>query len=61
MNVSFWALLAGPGLGHSSTVWDIAFNAAGTRMVSCSDDLTLRIWNCTAPEGVDHACSEKCF
>lgn len=38
--------LAGPGLGHSSTVWGVAFDPSGQRMVSCSDDLTLKIWNC---------------
>lgn len=38
--------LAGPGLGHSSTVWGVAFDASGQRMVSCSDDLTLKIWAC---------------
>nr|VDD03055.1 unnamed protein product [Brassica rapa] len=30
--------------GHSSTVWAISFNAAGDKMVTCSDDLTLKIW-----------------
>ena len=38
--------LAGPGLGHSSTVWGVAFDASGQRMVSCSDDQTLKIWAC---------------
>ena len=39
--------LAGPGLGHSSTVWGIAFNKDGSQMVSCSDDHTLRVWACS--------------
>ncbi|XP_031274276.1 protein CIA1 [Pistacia vera] len=30
--------------GHSSTVWALSFNAEGDKMVSCSDDLTLKIW-----------------
>ncbi|XP_010436281.1 PREDICTED: protein CIA1 [Camelina sativa] len=30
--------------GHSSTVWVISFNAAGDRMVTCSDDRTVKIW-----------------
>ncbi|XP_077214381.1 protein CIA1-like [Tasmannia lanceolata] len=30
--------------GHSSTVWAVSFNSAGDRMVTCSDDLTLKIW-----------------
>ncbi|KAL1222332.1 Protein CIA1 [Cardamine amara subsp. amara] len=29
--------------GHSSTVWAISFNAAGDRMVTCSDDLIVKI------------------
>ncbi len=39
--------LAGPGLGHSSTVWGLAFDMEGKRMVSCSDDQTLRVWACS--------------
>lgn len=39
--------LAGPGQGHSSTVWDVAFSRDGTQMVSCSDDQTLRVWACS--------------
>ncbi|GAV82440.1 WD40 domain-containing protein [Cephalotus follicularis] len=30
--------------GHSSTVWALSFNAKGDKMVTCSDDLTLKIW-----------------
>ncbi|KAK0583821.1 hypothetical protein LWI29_003489 [Acer saccharum] len=30
--------------GHSSTVWALSFNVEGDKMVSCSDDLTLKIW-----------------
>ncbi|PPD68723.1 hypothetical protein GOBAR_DD34394 [Gossypium barbadense] len=30
--------------GHSSTVWSLAFNAKGDKLVTCSDDLTLKIW-----------------
>ncbi|MCL7022068.1 hypothetical protein MKW94_008704 [Papaver nudicaule] len=30
--------------GHSSTVWALSFNSTGDRMVTCSDDLTLKIW-----------------
>ena len=49
--------LAGPGLGHSSTVWCIAFNKDGSQMVSCSDDQTLRIWNCSFDNpGNTHVC-----
>lgn len=31
--------------GHSSTVWAISFNSSGDRMVTCSDDVTLKIWD----------------
>ncbi|CAA2970509.1 CIA1 isoform X1 [Olea europaea subsp. europaea] len=30
--------------GHTSTVWALSFNANGDKMVSCSDDLTVKIW-----------------
>ncbi|KAK9122788.1 hypothetical protein Sjap_012390 [Stephania japonica] len=30
--------------GHSSTVWALSFNSAGDEMVTCSDDLTSKIW-----------------
>lgn len=33
------------GSGHTSTVWAVSFNSDGTRMVTCSDDLTLKIWD----------------
>ena len=39
--------LAGPGLGHDSTVWGVAFAPEGKHMVSCSDDQTLRVWTCS--------------
>lgn len=42
---------AGPGVGHDSTVWDIAFDPEGRRMMSCSDDRTLKIWECAKEEG----------
>lgn len=31
-------------LGHSSTVWGLSLNAAGDKLVSCSDDLSLICW-----------------
>lgn len=39
--------LGSPGRGHSSTVWAISFNSSGDRLVSCSDDLTLMVWDTT--------------
>ena len=29
---------------HSSTVWACDFDATGKRLVSCSDDKTVKIW-----------------
>lgn len=29
---------------HESTVWSIDFDAAGERLVSCSDDKTVKVW-----------------
>ena len=43
---------AGAGVGHSSTVWEVAFDAAGQSMVSCSDDATLKVWACRKEAGV---------
>ncbi|PRP79952.1 hypothetical protein PROFUN_05928 [Planoprotostelium fungivorum] len=31
--------------GHTSTVWDVSFNSDGSKMVSCSDDNNLIIWD----------------
>ena len=42
---------AGPGVGHTSTVWELAFDAEGRRMVSCSDDATLKVWACRKDAG----------
>ncbi|GFR50089.1 hypothetical protein Agub_g12234, partial [Astrephomene gubernaculifera] len=36
---------SGHGPGHSSTVWEVCWEpGAGRRLASCSDDLTVRIW-----------------
>lgn len=29
---------------HTSTVWSLSFNSVGDRLVTCSDDQTLKIW-----------------
>lgn len=35
--------------GHESTVWSVAFDGSGERLASCSDDKTVRIWQCYKP------------
>ena len=30
--------------GHESTVWGVCFDTTGTRVASCSDDKTVKIW-----------------
>jgi len=30
--------------GHESTVWGLSFNQDGSRLASCSDDKTVRVW-----------------
>jgi WD40 repeat protein len=49
--------LAEPGMGHTSTVWSASFDAKGDRLVSCSDDLTLMIWD-TQNDSADAAGSD---
>lgn len=29
---------------HDSTVWSLAFDSTGSRLATCSDDLTVKIW-----------------
>ena len=36
--------LGEPNNGHTSTVWAFSFNARGDKIVTCSDDLTMKIW-----------------
>lgn len=35
--------------GHTSTVWSISFDGTGNRLASCSDDRTVKIWQCYMP------------
>jgi len=45
---------------HTSTVWSIDFDASGSRLVSCSDDRTLKIWKRYFPgnaRGICNFCS----
>lgn len=32
---------------HDSTVWSSDFNSDGTKLISCSDDRTLKLWKQT--------------
>ncbi|KAJ1999181.1 Lissencephaly-1, partial [Coemansia sp. S85] len=54
--------------GHTKAVQDVAFDAKGSTMVTCSADLTLRVWDVTADykcvrtlHGHDHCVSAVCF
>ena len=40
------ALLALMGIAesHESTVWGISFDQTGSRLASCSDDKTVKVW-----------------
>ncbi|NWS86666.1 CIAO1 protein, partial [Toxostoma redivivum] len=38
--------------GHTSTVWGVAWERSGQRLVSCSDDRTLRVWQRSEGHGV---------
>lgn len=35
---------AGAAVGHTSTVWSVAFSRDGSQLASVSDDYTLRVW-----------------
>jgi cytosolic iron-sulfur protein assembly protein CIAO1 len=38
-------------VGHTSTVWDVAFSPSGDYLASCSDDTTLKIYKCSREYG----------
>jgi WD40 repeat protein len=42
---------------HSSTVWSICFDASGQRLVSCSDDKTVRIWTSESDQLTKWTCT----
>ncbi|KAF6167368.1 hypothetical protein GIB67_020674 [Kingdonia uniflora] len=43
-NEKWHVVLDSPKSGHSSTVWALSFDTTGEKMVTCSDDLTIKIW-----------------
>jgi len=36
--------------GHTSTVWSCSVSASGNQFVSCSDDLSVKLWECERPD-----------
>jgi WD40 repeat protein len=44
--------------GHDSTVWDVSFDRGGSRLVSCSDDRSLRVWERPAPDAGEKEMSQ---
>jgi WD40 repeat protein len=40
-------------LGHVGIIWDVGFNADGTRLYSCGYDKTIRIWDVTGADSLD--------
>lgn len=45
--------------GHESTVWSISWSSDGCRLVSCSDDKTVRIWQNFKSDGFSKGCDAK--
>jgi len=42
---------------HTSTVWSVDFDVSGSRLVSCSDDRTLKIWKQYSPGNTQGTCN----
>ncbi len=45
--------------GHESTVWSLTFDPNGQRLVSCSDDRTVKIWKETPGDGESVGISKR--
>ena len=42
--------------GHESTVWSVCWSKDGDRLVSCSDDNTVRVWQSYKADGYSKGC-----
>uniref|UniRef100_A0A674ELD2 Striatin, calmodulin binding protein n=1 Tax=Salmo trutta TaxID=8032 RepID=A0A674ELD2_SALTR len=57
------SVLRGALLGHTDSVWGVVYSSAHQRLLSCSGDGTVRLWNANTkvtcvPTSVDLVCSE---
>jgi WD40 repeat protein len=39
-------------IGHNSTVWSLGISYDGQKVVSCSDDLSIVVWECDGGNGI---------
>lgn len=39
-------------VGHDSTVWGIALNQQGNKLISVSDDKSVKCWQCDSPDSI---------
>jgi WD40 repeat protein len=58
MTIRIWdaetgAISGEPFMGHTSTVWSVAYSPDGRHIISGSNNSTIRIWDAETTAGVD--------